>query len=647
MQSWKKQHISTVIVLAVVGALLILISLQYYWVAQVSNGERERMEANLRIGAARLQEDFDRELARAYLTFQISADTVDARDWERYARRYKHWNATAPYPQIVKNVYLVEVNQIGRLRFNEFDRADGMFKPAPWPNQLYTVRQGFEQAYQSTSDAGITAEYIPEAIVEGGSALVIPSSRRWTDSERREFDINADILFAERVYRRPIQGCVPCGSVASDATVFSYTIVTLDQVYITQGLIPALARQHLATNGLLDYNLTITSRTDPGEVIYRSGKQQANAPVAGDITINLFSVNFDELNNLLLTSRLPPEDDTETGGERIAIGIFGSPLDDEVRADSTGRDDAARWQLTLTHAAGSLDLAVDRLRTRNQLISIGAVLILLAAIGTLLITTRRAQRLADQQLAFAASVSHELRTPLAVIRSAGDNLADGVVHDLSRAQRYGELIRTESQRLSEMVEQALEFSAQQAGGRAYDLQPISINDVLESAISSVRPQLRVGGFAFKEAIQPDLPQINGDSAALRRVMLNLLGNAIKYSDVRRSISVSAQLSTSDDRPEVVIVVRDQGVGIAPDDIPHIFEPFYRGEAKATEVHGSGLGLSLVSHIVTAHGGQINVTSMPGRGSTFTIQLPALVDPTELPNHTQTGAYEQAYTSGRG
>ena len=130
---------------------------------------------------------------------------------------------------------------------------------------------------------------------------------------------------------------------------------------------------------------------------------------------------------------------------------------------------AARWRLLVTHPSGSLEAAVTSARRRNLLVSTSILGILGASVGMLILSTRRAQELARQQMEFVAAVSHELRTPLSVIRSAGDNLAEGVVRDDVQIRRYGDLVRSEGRRLTEMVEQILEFAGIQSGQRGFAL----------------------------------------------------------------------------------------------------------------------------------------------------------------------------------
>jgi signal transduction histidine kinase len=239
--------------------------------------------------------------------------------------------------------------------------------------------------------------------------------------------------------------------------------------------------------------------------------------------------------------------------------------------------------------------------------------------GLLVLSTRRAQRLAKQQLEFVAAVSHELRTPLAVIRSAGENLADGVVRDDDQIRKYGDLVRNEGRRLTEMVEQILEFAGIQSGQRGFALRPVAVRPLLEDVVGASRALVEDAGMRVDVEVPETLPPVLGDESALRRVFQNLVGNAIKYGATGGWIGLQAQAAGR----EVRIGVSDRGIGIAAAEQARIFEPFYRApDVSSAQIHGAGLGLSLVKRIVEAHGGRITVRSEPGHGSEFVVQLPA-------------------------
>ena len=277
------------------------------------------------------------------------------------------------------------------------------------------------------------------------------------------------------------------------------------------------------------------------------------------------------------------------------------------------------WKLVLRHPSGSLESAVSSVRRRNLIVSSSILGVLGASMSLLILSTRRAQRLARQQMEFVATVSHELRTPLAVIRSASENLADGVVRDDEQIKKYGELLRSEGRRLTEMVEQILEFAGIQSGQRGFALRSVAVGPLLQELASSSSSLAEEAGVEIELSVPEDLPPVLGDEPALRGVFQNLLGNAIKYGAQGRWVGVSARKTGN----HVRVTVADRGIGIPAAEQARIFEPFYRAtDAVAAQIQGAGLGLSLVQRIVEAHGGQVSVKSAPGQGSEFTVQLPA-------------------------
>ena len=235
---------------------------------------------------------------------------------------------------------------------------------------------------------------------------------------------------------------------------------------------------------------------------------------------------------------------------------------------------------------------------------------------------QRAQRLAKLQLDFVAGVSHELRTPLAVIVSAGDNLAEGVVANPEQVKQYGALVRDEGRRLAGMVEQTLSFAAGGSRFRQLKLQPLDVGEVIRKTVDRERSAAGRLGFTIEENLESGLPAVRADEQTLSQSLENLIRNAVKYSGENRWIAVSARRG-GDTAHDVTITVEDRGPGIDSDDLAHIFDPFYRGKlAHAAQIHGSGLGLSLTKEAVEAMGGSIAVRSSPGKGSAFTIRLPA-------------------------
>jgi signal transduction histidine kinase len=311
---------------------------------------------------------------------------------------------------------------------------------------------------------------------------------------------------------------------------------------------------------------------------------------------------------------------TRTGDRRAGTGDRRGG-DADLRPGDQRRPDF-RWTLLVQHQSGSLEAAVAGARRRNLAIGFGILLLLTVSVVLLAASSRRAQRLAQQQIEFVAGISHELRTPIAVIRSAGENLSQGVVGNVDRVKRYGATIETQARRLGEMVERVLQYAGIESGRAVAARSLLDVEEIIESAIEGAAP-VAGSGVVIERHVAPALPPVVGDSAALRSAIQNLVANALKYGGSDRWVGIRATQERERRQAVVRITVSDHGPGIPAAELEHIFEPFFRGtDAMSRQVEGSGLGLSLVQRIVTAHGGRITVSSRPGSGSAFAITLPA-------------------------
>jgi signal transduction histidine kinase len=262
----------------------------------------------------------------------------------------------------------------------------------------------------------------------------------------------------------------------------------------------------------------------------------------------------------------------------------------------------------------------------NLLVSILTALVLIGGIVLALRTAARAVRLSQMKADFVSNVSHELRTPLASIRVFGEFLKLGRVKDEGKTREYGEYIETESRRLTQLINNILDFSKIESGQKTYHFEQASVETVVADTLKTFEVMLEQNGFtiSFDRPAQP-LPRVVIDQEAIAQAFINLLDNAVKYSGESKEIDVTLARQNE----FVTFSVRDHGVGIAREECEKVFEKFYRvGNSLIHDVKGSGLGLSIVKHIVEAHHGKVTVESEPGRGSTFSIHLP--IDETTQP-----------------
>ena len=249
----------------------------------------------------------------------------------------------------------------------------------------------------------------------------------------------------------------------------------------------------------------------------------------------------------------------------------------------------------------------------------GALLLIMVAAGALYRTTSRELLLARQQSDFVSAISHEFRTPLTSMRHLTDLLGSrGVTSEERRAQYY-DLLAHETERLSRMVETLLSFGRIEAGAYAFRLEPADPAELVTTAVDEFRRETLARGREIACEIEDGLPPIHADRETLARALWNLLENAAKYSEPGTPIRAFARRRGT----TVHIGVGDRGIGIAAGERERIFHKFVRGaDATRAGIRGVGIGLALVKRIVEAHGGSMFVESAPGRGSTFTIALPA-------------------------
>lgn len=256
----------------------------------------------------------------------------------------------------------------------------------------------------------------------------------------------------------------------------------------------------------------------------------------------------------------------------------------------------------------------------NLAFSALTALVLIGGIVLALRTASRAMKLSQMKADFVSNVSHELRTPLASIRVFGEFLKLGRVKGDVKVREYGEYIETESRRLTQLINNILDFSKIESGQKTYQFEQADVEQVVTETLKTFEIVLEQNGFAVNlDKAQPTLPPVVIDQEAIAQAFINLLDNAVKYSGESTEIKVTLGLQNG----FVTIAVRDFGIGIASEERDKVFEKFYRvGNVLVHDVKGSGLGLSIVKHVIEAHQGKVTVESELGKGSTFVIHLPA-------------------------
>jgi signal transduction histidine kinase len=584
-----------------VGALLILCGvlgvLQYRWIGEVSEAARDRLRGSLQANLERLNTDLSARIASGIRNFMPAAPTAATHPAAEIGTRYRAWAAADRHAGMIAGLTVVDTHQDPPALYR-IDLATGAASTMDWPGEWRRLREWLMER--------------PGPDGRGGRGFPGPRPFEGPDPGG-PLSIEVPIIVRAEDGAPPAPGMRDAG----------WLIVSLDLPYLRDTLLQDVLHSHLGTGGTLDYSVEVVSRTEPETIVYRSdpgaprrvsANPDGSIGLLGSVSESFFGRGGGRDGRRRNGGRGP--DFAARGPEFGGRGDFGGR--------GRGPGDAPRWILFVRHKAGSLEAVVSQARWRNLAVTAGVLLLLLATVAALVRYTRRAQRLAELQMDFVAGVSHELRTPLTVIHTAAYNLRGKLAANAAHVERYGALIQQESGRLKDLVEQVLTFAGAKAGNVVQRREPLAVEAVIEEAMQSSRPLLNGAHCEVETHIAPGLPLVLGDAITLRHALQNLLGNAVKYgAEGGNWIGVYASRTGDDNAPAVEIRVADRGPGIPEDEQAQVFDPFFRGRrALHDQVHGTGLGLSLVKQIVEAHGGQVTVKSRPMEGTEFILRIPA-------------------------
>ncbi|MDQ3799433.1 MAG: HAMP domain-containing histidine kinase [Acidobacteriota bacterium] len=635
----KRSWFPILVVVALLGLLGLLATWQYQWLGQVAGGERERLQRLVQSDTLRFAEDFNREIQNAYFNFQISSNVWRAKNWDEFNKPLAFWREKTAYPELIRDFYFAESGADGGeqnlLRYN---RETGAFEPAEWTEELNRLKPS------------LADERIFEPVNTEIPALLMPV---------HDADKKVD-QFIIRTEKTPERQPAPKLEIPKR---YGVLIIRLDEGVIKNRILPDLVKKYFSASESADYKLAVVRGGSGGsgqqQIVFQTGDVTSTDASAG-----LFDLSFDnfiffsnrELLSKMETRERSPEGERKPSGmvfrrletktsKKMVVtrenriggsggGGDGENTEVEVLSAQTpqarfrvmerrgdgeaGSGSSSGWTLNVQHSAGSLEQFIARTRQKNLAISFGILSLLAVSVVLIFLSAQRAQRLAQRQLDFVSSVSHEFRTPLAVIYSAGENLTDGVVRSENQISQYGNLIKREGKKLRAMVEQILDFAGANSGKKKYDLRPAQVGEIITGALAECQPLIDEKKMVVETEIAENLPPVIADKNALSQAIQNLIGNAVKYSNGEKWVKISAKNGGG----KVKIAVEDKGIGIAKNDLKHVFEPFYRAKSVVDEqIHGNGLGLSLVKQIVDAHKGEIKIESEPEKGSRFTIHLP--------------------------
>jgi signal transduction histidine kinase len=597
--SVKSRTGSAALVVALAAVLVVLAVLQYSWSGEVSEAAGVRMQANLHAAMLNVRLDFTRELAGICTTFASDRDVPPQTRAQQYSEQLDAWKRTDAHPGLIAGVYVWEGGEDPHfLHLNGEKRA---LEATAWPQELDPLRQWIQE--RSANRPRFEAREI------------LSRRRDLRDAdppERRR--MMAPWMFVDEA---PALVSPILDRSRPDQPRMDWLIVVLDAGVLRDNFFAELAERYFHGSAGLSYRVAVVSSSpEQRRLIYTSDSDFGTEDAQNaEASMNLFGPpGPGSGGGILITT---PAGGGGRGPERREGMRAGGPHIEMLRFAGAPRD----WLLVVQHRNGSLESVVAGMRRRNLAISFGVLLVLAITMTVMVVSSQRAQRLAKMQMDFVAAVSHELRTPLAVISSAAENIADGVVDSREQMTRYGRAIKSQARQLIQLVEQVLLFAATGERRNHHHVRPLTVDELVKSALDATSGLVQEAGFTAERQVEPGLPRVIGDLGALSQCLQNLITNAVKYGGDARWIGILARRAESG---EIEVSVEDKGPGIAAADLERIFEPFYRSESvAAAQIHGTGLGLPLAKSIAEAMGGRLTVASQEGRGSCFTLHLPAM------------------------
>jgi signal transduction histidine kinase len=567
-----KHGLSVALIVATLTLLPALAVLQYKWIGQVSDAEHERLLGRIRNTTTRMCQELNRELMQPASLFM--GPGAEGELTERIAE----WRSSAPDSDLVANFYLVDMHD-EQLELRQYDPASKQFNTISWPDRFQLLRQRLAGQLMDAPEAGNP----PPGIVVDDDAMAMLLPR----------------LNGPPRQRSPLTG---------------WALIEWNEKLVRERLLRDTIEKYFADGETQGFAVRIASRSKPQTAIYTTAPEK---------DAKFFS-EPDAFGSILEFRR-----DQMGRGPGRPPGPPGRPPGPPREDPPPPRPEDGAWLVYVKHGEGSLEAMVASTRLKNLAIGFAVLLILGTSIVMLLVSTQRARRFAELQMEFVAGVSHELRTPLTVICSAGQNLADGLIENDNQMRNYGTAIFKEGRRLSEMVEQIMSYAGIQSGRAKYDPQPVEVSMVLKHATAACETQIAESGCRVEQRLEPDLPLALADPIALAHCVRNLLSNALTYAREGGWVGITAQRRSEPGPPAIEILVQDRGPGIEPSELPHIFEPFFRGRGPVSmQIRGAGIGLSLVKRIMEANGGTAEARSERGVGSSFTLTVPAIEAPRE-------------------
>jgi len=613
-------------------ALITLAVLQYHWLGSVSDAEKKRLEENLEASIENFVSDLNRDFSSLNQAFKIQITNTDSDIAAIIGKSYLNWISNTKYPGLIDSVYFVqnanssspsfELFKTDPVRLTEISNTGAVKK---WLSK----KADSEDHATSGFDLLNTPDFGSPTFI-GVPVQLLDLVTLENESLGRNLKVSLNIDQSDDI-----------------------VLLQLDDSIIKNDVIPDISRTYFSDSYSDQYHISIIKENvEDSTGVYFSTTGNESVKEA-DFKKDLRSIDFSSIFVIQSQTHLDTNEGLFKGIDSLSSKIqsinvnkktpgkafkmmtessqmsFNSVTNDSifsVQKDTTINTSfeadfsKAGWQFWLSFKEGSLDSFVNKTKNRNLIISFGILLILGFCVGMIVLFSKRSQDLAAQQMLFVAGVSHELRTPITVIRSAAENLNEGFVQDEKKRKQYTDLMLSESRRLSDMVDQIMEFSGIQAGKRVYSFAEVVVEDLMSDLLAEYKPVLEASGIQLEYSFTALEPVIYADRDALYLSVSNLLSNAIKFSGGSKKIRLAVAENVKQDY--LTFIVKDYGIGIPLDEQKNVFKPFFRGKKPVDDqVKGNGIGLSLVKKVADAHKGEIRLKSKEGKGSTFILILP--------------------------
>jgi signal transduction histidine kinase len=599
-----------------ITALVTLAVLQYRWVGSVSESEKDRLKETLSASAENFAAGFQRNFRELHEAFAMQFTDEDV-DWvSEIGKAYENWISIAEYPDLVEAVYYIRKASSEQPEIFLFQ-----------PDQVSAERIDAESvpALNRWMERRKNSSITRNQSAADGSVRIVNRTAQMTNAGNRSITLSAGPEFGDPSFLFiPVQLFdvrTPNDGLSDTRVQFRLNVnqpddgvfIALNDDICKTRLIPDLARTYFSDSYEDQYHLSIIQ---PGSKNIYFSTFANGIPPHPDVSIPIRWSN----GRTLFAYRTNMQDNGTTDSIRTSGNRFftRSEIDNPVHENLH----EPGWELWLSVTEGSLGVLVNQARTRNLMISFGVLLILGISGCVIVWIAQRSKNLSEKQMLFVTGVSHEFRTPISVIRSAAQNLSDGIIKNEARRNEYARTVLKESLRLGNMVDQIMEFSEIQSGKKTYHFTDGLLTDFSKKIESAIQPMLTEKSITLEYSLISLRQNLYADWESLLVAVMNLVQNAIKFSPENSKIQLIIEDTEWKNNKAIRFKIKDEGIGIPNEEQIRIFEPFYRSKSVIKEqIKGNGIGLSLVKKIAEAHGGGVFVQSEEGSGSTFHLIIP--------------------------